>query len=151
MFSYVTVYYSLCVVLFKTQLNNNHLQRYKNEIIIRLTPRNTLPTSPAIPDSRSPMLLGRCSFQLRKSRAEANMVHSWADRVFVLEHYFPSKSSAADREALSNVYILTRKYRVRQYTNWQQCFRIQKCLFVTSAHRATKQLKLRPYRFQAAQ
>jgi hypothetical protein len=52
-------------------------------------------------ESRSPWLLGRCSRQLRKSCAGANMVYSRAERVFILEHYFASKSFAAVREAFS--------------------------------------------------
>jgi hypothetical protein len=42
--------------------------------------------------------------QLRESCAGANMVCSRAERVFVLEHYFASKSCAAVREAFSNAY-----------------------------------------------
>jgi hypothetical protein len=73
------------------------------------------------------------------------MVYSRAERVFILEHYFASKLFAAAREAFSNA-ILTKKYRIRQ-----QC-KIsgqRKCFSVTSAHRATKQLKLWPCRLQA--
>jgi hypothetical protein len=42
--------------------------------------------------------------QLRKSCAEANMVYSQAERVFILEHYFASNSFVAVREAFSNAY-----------------------------------------------
>jgi hypothetical protein len=45
-------------------------------------------------ESSSPLLLGRCSRQLRKSCADANM-HSRAERMFILEYYFASKSFAA--------------------------------------------------------
>jgi hypothetical protein len=55
-------------------------------------------------ESRLPWLLGRCSRQLRKSCVGANMVYSRAERVFVLEHYFASKSFAAVCEAFSNAY-----------------------------------------------
>jgi hypothetical protein len=41
---------------------------------------------------------------LRKSCAGANVVYSRAERVFILEHYFASKSLAAVREAFSNAY-----------------------------------------------
>jgi hypothetical protein len=41
---------------------------------------------------------------LRKSGAGANMVYSRAERVFILEHYFVSKSFAAVREAFSSAY-----------------------------------------------
>jgi hypothetical protein len=56
------------------------------------------------PETKSPLLLGRCSRQLRKSCAVANMMYSRAERVFILEHYFALKSFAAVREAFSNVY-----------------------------------------------
>jgi hypothetical protein len=41
----------------------------------------------------------------------------WAECVFILEHYFTSKSSAAVREAFSSAYP-TCKYRIEQYTDW---------------------------------
>jgi hypothetical protein len=43
-------------------------------------------------------MLGRCSLQLRNSCAGAKMVHSRAERVFILKHYFASKSFAAVRK-----------------------------------------------------
>jgi hypothetical protein len=90
---------------FKTQPNNNHVLRYKNEIISRSIPgQYSLLTSPVALESRSPWLLGRFSRQLRKSCAGANMVYSQAELVFILEHYFALKSFAAVREAFSNVY-----------------------------------------------
>jgi hypothetical protein len=49
-------------------------------------------------------LLHRCSQQLCKSGAGANMVYSWAEYVFMLKHYFVSISSAAVHEAFSNAY-----------------------------------------------
>jgi hypothetical protein len=51
-------------------------------------------------------LLGRWSGQLRKNCAGANMVYSRAESVFVLEHYFSSKSFAIVRETfvVSNAY-----------------------------------------------
>jgi hypothetical protein len=55
-------------------------------------------------ESRSPLLLRRCLRQLRKRCAGENMVYSQAERVFILEHYFASKSFAAVPEAFSNVY-----------------------------------------------
>jgi hypothetical protein len=55
-------------------------------------------------ESRLTLLLGRCSRQLRKSCAGANMVHSRAERVFILEHWFTSKLFSAVLEAFSNVY-----------------------------------------------
>jgi hypothetical protein len=47
-------------------------------------------------------LLGRCPWQLRC--ADANMAYSRAEHVFILEHYFATKSFAAVREAFSNAY-----------------------------------------------
>jgi hypothetical protein len=55
-------------------------------------------------ESRSPWLLGRCSRHLREGCASANMVYSRAERMFILEHYFASKSFAAVREAFINAY-----------------------------------------------
>jgi hypothetical protein len=59
---------------------------------------------PVTLESRSPLILGLCSRQLRKSCSDANMEYSRAERVFILEHYFASKSFAAVREAFSNAY-----------------------------------------------
>jgi hypothetical protein len=67
-------------------------------------PFNRFPTSHLTMESRSPLLLGRCSHHLCKSCTGANMVYSRADRVFIIEHYFASKSSAAVPEAFSNAY-----------------------------------------------
>jgi hypothetical protein len=47
-------------------------------------------------------LLGRYSRQLRKSCAGASTVYSQAQSLFILEHYFASKSSAAVCEAPTN-------------------------------------------------
>jgi hypothetical protein len=63
-----------------------------------------LPTSPVTLESRSPWLLGRCSRQLRKSSAGAKMVYSRAGCVFIIEHYFASKSFSSVRDAFSNAY-----------------------------------------------
>jgi hypothetical protein len=41
---------------------------------------------------------------MHKLRADPNMMYSRAERVFILEQYFASKSSAAVREAFSNAY-----------------------------------------------
>jgi hypothetical protein len=41
---------------------------------------------------------------VRKICVGANMVHSRAERVFILEHYFASKSFAAVHETFSNAY-----------------------------------------------
>jgi hypothetical protein len=77
------------------------------------------------------------------------MVYSRAERVFILEHYFASKSFAAIREVFSSAYP---DKEVPNKTTIHRLVTIsghRKCLYVTGAHRATKQLKLRPYRFQA--
>jgi hypothetical protein len=55
-------------------------------------------------DSRSLLLLGRFSRQLRINYAGANTVYSRAERAFVLEHYFASKSFAAFCEVFSSAY-----------------------------------------------
>jgi hypothetical protein len=47
-------------------------------------------------------LLGRCARQLLKSCADARMVYSRTEHVFILEHRFASKSSATVREAFSS-------------------------------------------------
>jgi hypothetical protein len=70
----------------------------------RQAPCNTLPTSPVTLESRSPLLPGRCSRQLRKSCGGANMVCSRAEHVLLLEHFFTSKSFAAVCEAFSTSY-----------------------------------------------
>jgi hypothetical protein len=61
-------------------------------------------SSPSTFESRSLLLLGNCFRQLRKSCASANTVHSRAERMFILEHYFVSKSFAVVREAFSSAY-----------------------------------------------
>jgi hypothetical protein len=88
-------------VPFKTQPNNNHVLRYKNKLRSRSAP---VWNSPRTLESRSSLLLGRSSRQLRKICADANMEYSRAERVFILEHYFASKSFAAVRKAFSNAY-----------------------------------------------
>jgi hypothetical protein len=51
------------------------------------------------------LLLGRCFRQLRKSRADASIVYSGAEHVFILEHYYvASKSFAAVRKTFINAY-----------------------------------------------
>jgi hypothetical protein len=78
------------------------LQHRKFDVVVSLfcplcvlTPR-TLPVSLVTFESMSPWLLGRC--------AAANMMYSHAERMFVLEHYFTSKSFAAFREVFSSAY-----------------------------------------------
>jgi hypothetical protein len=66
-----------------------------------LSPCSGFPISPVTHELRSPSLLGRCSRQLRKSCADANMVYSRAERVFILENYFSSESYAAIPKALN--------------------------------------------------
>jgi hypothetical protein len=62
--------------------------------------RNTLPTFTVTLESRSPFLLDRCSCQLLKSCAGANMVCSRTERVFILA----MKLFDTVREAFSNAY-----------------------------------------------
>jgi hypothetical protein len=73
----------------------------------------------------SPLLLGRCSRQLRKSCAFANMVYSRAERVFILEHYFSKKSFAAVCEVFINAYHDKEVPNKTQYTDWKQNFGTQ--------------------------
>jgi hypothetical protein len=54
--------------------------------------------------SLQPWLLGCCLCHLCKSCAVANIVYSRVGCVFIIEHYFASKSFAAVREALTSVY-----------------------------------------------
>jgi hypothetical protein len=86
------------------------------------TPRaNRLPQHPLVLESRSSMLLGRCSRQLRDSCAGANMVHkqnvcsfsnvtSQSDRLPLLKKHF-------------EMCILTSSHPVRQYMDWYVTFR----------------------------
>jgi hypothetical protein len=71
---------------------------------------------------------------------------SRAERV-VLEHYFASKSFASVREAFSDAYPDKEVPNNTPTGNKIPGHRM--CLFVTIAHRATKQLKLRSYRLKA--
>jgi hypothetical protein len=54
--------------------------------------------------SRLRWLLGRWSRQLRRRSIGENVVYSRAERVFILERQFATKSFFAVREAFSNVY-----------------------------------------------
>jgi hypothetical protein len=63
-----------------------------------------LPIAPVTLESRSRFLLGRCSRQLHNICTDGNMVHSRAERVFVLKHYFASKSFAAAGEVFCNAH-----------------------------------------------
>jgi hypothetical protein len=71
------------------------------------------------------------------------MVYFRAGSVFILEQNFTSKSSSAVREAFSNVYpdkVVPNKTTIHwMITKFRDA---GKCLSLTSAHRATKQLKL---------
>jgi hypothetical protein len=69
--------------------------------------------------------------------------------VFILEHYFTSKSCAVICEAFSNAYADKKVQNKYKNTPNGNISVHRMSLSVTSAHRATKQLKLRPYRFQA--
>jgi hypothetical protein len=67
-------------------------------------PNVSLQNSAMILYSKSSWLLGRRCRQVRKICANANMVHSWAERVFTLQHYLESKSFADVCETFSNAY-----------------------------------------------
>jgi hypothetical protein len=138
--------YRIQGVSFKTQSNNNHVPRNKDEIKAGLPPCNRLSqrTSHVTLESRSPWLLRRCSRQLSKNCADANMVYSRAEHLFILEHYFATKSCVAVREAFSN------ECPEKEVPNKTTIHRLVTTFRDTgSAHRATNQLKLRPCRFQA--
>jgi hypothetical protein len=74
-------------------------------------------------------------------------VRTRAEPLFIQEYHFASKSFVAVCEIFSNAYP-DKKGLDKTYNN---VFGHRKCLSVTVAHRATKQLKLRPYRFEAVQ
>jgi hypothetical protein len=71
----------------------------------------------------------------------AKVLYSRAERLFILEHYFLSQSFAAVSEAFNKAYP-DKEVQNRIYGH-------RKCLYLTNAHRATKQKKLRLYCFQA--
>jgi hypothetical protein len=77
------------------------------------------------------------------------MVYSRAERVFILEHYFELKSFAAVREAFINAYPDKEVPSKTTVHRLVRKFLDTGSVCVTSAHLATKQLKLRPHRFQA--
>jgi hypothetical protein len=97
-------------------------------------PRNRLSQLPPMTlDSRSPLLLGRCSSQLLRSCAGANIVYSRTERVFILEHYFAFISLAAVREAFSSAYPdkeVPNKTKVHRLIK----FRVDACLLEVSGH-----------------
>jgi hypothetical protein len=74
------------------------------------------------------------------------MVYSRAERVFIIEHNFATKSFAAVREAFSNPY--PEKAAPNKTSIHQLVTKFRDRGSVTSVHRAIKQMKLRPYRFQ---
>jgi hypothetical protein len=55
-------------------------------------------------ESRSPWLIGRCSSQLCKSCSREHMLHSRAERVFILTHYFIRKLFYDVHEVFSSAY-----------------------------------------------
>jgi hypothetical protein len=69
--------------------------------------------------------------------------------VFILEHHFTSKSFVAAGEEFSNTHPDQELPRRQQHADCSNISGHRKCLSVTSAHRATEQLRLSPYRFQA--
>jgi hypothetical protein len=71
------------------QPNSSHILRNKNEMRSTSIPVScTLPTVPVTVESRSSLLLGRCSHQLRRSCVCANISCSRAEHVFVLRSLF---------------------------------------------------------------
>jgi hypothetical protein len=131
-----------CRPPFKKQPDNNHMTVQKwNQKQVHPCVIDFLTSSVPL-KSRSPWLLNLCSRQMRKCCARANKTHSRTERVFILEHYFASKSFAAVREALSRAY--SDKYRIRRNTPNRKDFGTQEITYmsVTSVQWATKQLKL---------
>jgi hypothetical protein len=79
---------------------------------------NTFPKLPVTLESRSELLPGRCSRQLRIRRPSANTVYGYQS-VFILEHNFASKSFAAIREALNDVGPDSEvRNKTPQHTEW---------------------------------
>jgi hypothetical protein len=85
----------------KQQSRTTAQKRNQNQVHPRVIDSPNLPR-----DTRDKVtrLLGRCSRQLCKSCAGANIVYSRAELVFILEHYLASKSFAAVREVFNNAY-----------------------------------------------
>jgi hypothetical protein len=75
------------------------------------------------------------------------MMYSRAERVYS-KHYFASKSFAAVRKAISNSYPDEEVPNKTTILTGNKILGHSKCLSVTNANRETKQLKLRPCRFQ---
>jgi hypothetical protein len=102
-------------------------------------------------ESGSPWLLSHCSCELRKSCAASKIGVFTSRTLFILKHYFASKSFSAAREAFSNAYT------DREVQNKTTIYLLvpnnisgrRKCLCVTNSHRATRQQKLRPSLFLA--
>jgi hypothetical protein len=129
---------------FKTQLNNNQELRYQ-KLNQKVHPR--VIHSPKLPRGArikiilaARPLLTPVAQKLCKSEQDVFTT----EHGFILEHYFASKSFAAVREAFSNAYpdkeVPNKTTIQRLVTKSNKISGHNKCLFVTSAHRATKQL-----------
>jgi hypothetical protein len=91
-------------MLLKARLNKNHMLRYKNEIRCR--------PSHVTLEARSPLLPGRCSFQLRKSYAGLNMVHWPVERGTIEGH----KRKNRRKKPLRKTYSCVTSYTIN--TAW---------------------------------
>jgi hypothetical protein len=120
------------------QYNITCLQRYNNEITSRSTRVTGCPKLPVKLKPKSSWLLGRCSRQLRRNCAGGNKLYSRGKSVFIVKHYFASKSSAAVCKAFSS---LTRKYRIRQkYAGHKKCLQRKhvRCRTVQTGSRSAR-------------
>jgi hypothetical protein len=137
-------------VQFKTQPQTSQVVRHKKwnqkQALSRVIYLHSLPRDTRVVVK---LFLGRCSRQLRKNCASAKMVCSQAESVFVFEHYyFATKSFAAVREVLRVSWQGSTEYdNITRIGNTISGHR--KCLCVISARSDTKQITLRPHRFQS--
>jgi hypothetical protein len=122
-------------VPFKTPSNNNHVLRHKNEARSGPVPR--VINSPTLPRD-SQVKVTPVSKLLGVSCVGANSVYTRAERVCS----FPNTILHRNRVPLFAKHSAMH--------TWQGNLWTHKCLSVTRAHRATKQLKLRPYWCHAA-
>jgi hypothetical protein len=85
--------------MFHSKHNPTTITYYDTKMIWEAYPPHVIAT-PNLP-SNTRVKVTLVARPLRKSSASANMVYSRAERVFILQHHFASKSFAAVREAFS--------------------------------------------------
>jgi hypothetical protein len=96
--------------MYHPKRNPTAITYYATKIISEAEPFRVTDSPNLTADTRvkATKLPGRCTRQLRNSYAGANTVHSWAERMFILEHYFASKSFSSaypDKEVTNNTAI----------------------------------------------